>query len=180
MPTALSAAAAGGHVDIANLCIPREPSGDVLSYISDFLPRSKGKGWGPLHWAASNGHLAMSEFFIEKGIFLSDRAFDGSTALDLARGHGHDEIVQLLESAQKERLNVQPNLEHQEQTQHDLELTGILLSTALLCIKANVFIVVGAKDLIKRDIFCKRCARLPLSTANASCSTSRPLRGRTA
>jgi hypothetical protein len=106
----------------------------------------------------------MSEFLIEKGISVKDKAFDGSTALDLARRHGHDEIVQLLESAQQEPLNVQPNLDDQEQTQYELQLTGTLLSTALLCIKANVFIVVAVKDLVKRDIFCKRCARLPPSS----------------
>lgn len=135
MPTALSAAAAGGHVDIANLCIPREPSGDVLSYNLDFLPRSKSKGWGPLHWAASNGHLAVSKFLIENGISIRDKATDGSTAVDLARRHGHDEIVQLLEllgSTQVEPLDAQPNLEDQEQTQYKLQLTGTLLSTALL------------------------------------------------
>jgi ankyrin repeat protein len=132
----LSAAAAGGHVEIANLCIPRELLGDQTIIYLD-LPRSKSKGWGPLHWAASNGHLAMSQLLIEKGISVKDEAFDGSTASDLARRHGHDEILQLLESAQQEPLNVQPNLEDQEQTQHDLELTGTLLSTALLCIKAN-------------------------------------------
>jgi hypothetical protein len=160
LPTALSAAAAGDHVEIANLCIPRQPSGDVSIIQLDHLPRSKSKGWGPLHWAASNGHLAMSEFLIDQGISVKDEAFDGSTALDLARRHGHDEIVQLLESAQQDPLNVQPNLDDQEQTQYELQLTGTLLSTALLCIKANILIVVAAKGLIKRDIFCKRCARL--------------------
>lgn len=132
---ALSAAAAGGHVDIANLCIPRELLEDQTIIYLD-LPRSKSKGWGPLHWAASNGHLTMSEFLIEKGISVKDEAFDRSTALDLARRHGHDEIVQLLESAQQEPLSVQPNLEDQEQTQHDLQL-----------------IVVAAQGLVKRDIF---------------------------
>jgi ankyrin repeat protein len=48
----------------------------------------------------------MSQLLIEKGISVKDEAFDGSTALDLARRHGHDEIVQLLESAQQEPLNV--------------------------------------------------------------------------
>jgi ankyrin repeat protein len=131
----LSAAAAGGHVDIANLCMPREPSGTIPSHYLDSLPRSKSKGWGPLHWAASNGHLAMSKFLTENGMSVRDIAFDGSTAADLARRHGHEEIVQLLESTQRKPLNVQPNLEDQEQTQHDLYLYSTLLSTAILYTK---------------------------------------------
>jgi ankyrin repeat protein len=129
----LSAAAAGGHVDIAYLCMPREPSGTVPSYYLDNLPRSKSKGWGPLHWAASNGHLAMSKLLTENGMSVRGRAFDGSTAADLARRHGHEEIVQLLEPLLQETLNPKQDLKNpQEQTQYDLRLTGSLLSTAPL------------------------------------------------
>jgi hypothetical protein len=77
----------------------------------------------------------MSKFLTENGMSVRDRAFDGSTAADLARRHGHEEIVQLLESTQRKPLNVQPNLEDQEQTQHDLHLYGTLLSTAILYTK---------------------------------------------
>ncbi len=124
MPTVLSAAATGGHVDIAKLCTPGALSGSSIAW--GILPRSKRKGWGPLHWAASNVHLAMSQLLIEKGFSVRDEAFDGSVAVDLARRHGHDEIVQLLESAEQEPLNVQPNLEVQNQTQYDFQLTGTL------------------------------------------------------
>ncbi len=162
MPTALSAAAAGGHVDIAGLCIPQELSSYGVAV--DMFPRSKSKGWGPLHWAASNGHLAMSQYLMNKGFSVRDEAFDGSIAVDLARRHGHDEIVQLLESIQPKPLNAQTNLEDQEQTQHDLQLIGTLLSTSILCIKANFFIVIAAESLLKRDIFCKRSAKLSPSS----------------
>jgi hypothetical protein len=77
----------------------------------------------------------MSKFLTENGMSVRDIAFDGSTAADLARRHGHEEIVQLLESTQRKPLNVQPNLEDQEQTQHDLYLYSTLLSTAILYTK---------------------------------------------
>jgi ankyrin repeat protein len=162
----LSAAAADGHVDIANLCMPQEPSGTIPSHYLDSLPRSKSKGWGPLHWAASNGHFAMSKFLTEKGMSVRDRALDGSTAADLARRHGHEEIVQLLELVLQESLNAKQDLKdpYEEQTQYDMRLQGTLLSTAILCIKANVFTVIAAKGLVKRDIFCKRSAKLPPSS----------------
>jgi len=69
----------------------------------------------------------MSKFLTENGMSVRDRAFDGSTAADLARRHGHEEIVQLLESTQRKPLNVQPKLEDPELTQHELKLTGTLM-----------------------------------------------------
>jgi len=36
---------------------------------------------------------------------VNEKAFDGSTALDLAREHGHDEIVKLLETYGNENRN---------------------------------------------------------------------------
>jgi ankyrin repeat protein len=114
--------------------MPREPSGTISSLYLDNLPRSKSKGWGPLHWAASNGHLAMSKFLTENGMSVRNRAFDGSTAADLARRHGHEEIVQLLELVLQESLNAKQDLRdpYEEQIQYDMRLTGKLLSTALL------------------------------------------------
>lgn len=132
LPTALSAAAAGGHIDVANLCIPRESSGMPSSFYLNHLPLSRSKGWNPLHWAASNGHLAMSEFLIENGIYNGRIAFDGSTAADLARRYGHDEILQLLEPIQQETLDTKSNLKDsfQQQIPFGLYLTSTLLSTA--------------------------------------------------
>lgn len=76
----------------------------------------------------------MPEFLIISGISVKDKAFDGSTAADLARRHGHDRILQLLEPIKEELLSAQSNLEdpYQQQTQHDLFLTGIFLSAAHL------------------------------------------------
>ena len=76
----------------------------------------------------------MSKLLIENGMSVRDRALDGSTAADLARRHGHEEIVQFLELVLQESLNAKQDLKdsHEEQTQYDMELTGTLLSTALL------------------------------------------------
>jgi hypothetical protein len=88
--SALSAAAAGGHLNIADLCLPQ--------LALEQLPRSKGKGWGPLHFAAANGHPDMISFLLKNGVSAFDTAYDGSTAADLARRHGHYDIVRLLET----------------------------------------------------------------------------------
>ncbi|KAH8805202.1 hypothetical protein F5884DRAFT_885273 [Xylogone sp. PMI_703] len=137
--SALSAAAAGGHVDIADLCLPREKhtkkaSADLINH----LPRSKTKGWGPLHWAASNGHLGIIDLLIENGISISDKAVDGSTAADLAYKHGHREIVQVLEGNQQKLSDTQPGLadSSQQPIQHKLRVT-----------------IIAADRLYKRDIF---------------------------
>jgi hypothetical protein len=76
----------------------------------------------------------MSKFLTENGMSVRDRALDGSTAADLARRHGHEEIVQLLELLLQESLNPKQDLKdpHEEQTQYELRLTGTLLSIAVL------------------------------------------------
>jgi len=151
IPAASAAAAAGGHVDIAELL-------DLPGSLLNRLPRSKSKGWGPLHWAASNGHLAMTRFLVESGISTLDKAFDdGSTAADLARRHGHDEIELFLERQGELELQYL-KLDDNSQPRHpryNLRIRGMLVSAIYLIHKANIFTVVGAQDLIKRDIFCK-------------------------
>jgi hypothetical protein len=132
LPTALSAAAAGGNVHIADLCLPRKQHTGIVSgdWLNN-LPRSKSKNWGPLHWAASNGHLAMIEFLVENGISVSDTAFDGSTAVDLARRHGHDEIVQVLKGIEQKPPDSQADLgsPSQQHSQYHLRFTGMLALT---------------------------------------------------
>ncbi|KAE8440784.1 hypothetical protein EG329_006584 [Mollisiaceae sp. DMI_Dod_QoI] len=135
----LAAAAAGGHLDIAELCRPREEQPmDTAAGSINRLPRSKSKGWGPLHWAASNGHLAMTHFLIAQGVSVLDKAFDGSTAADLARRHGHDEVEVFLER-QEELERQHPKLVNKAQPQD---------------LKDNLRIhVIAADGLYKRDSF---------------------------
>jgi ankyrin repeat protein len=159
IPAALAAAAAGGHVDIAELCLPRPPQDrrKVDLSLLNRLPRSKSKGWGPLHWAASNGHLAVTDFLIAHGVSVLDKAFDGSTAADLARRHGHDEIEVFLErqgELELQRLKLDDNYQPQD-PRFNLRISGMLASAIYLIHEANIFTVVAAQNLIMRDIFCK-------------------------
>ena len=157
IPAALAAAAAGGHVDIAELCLPRDGQMiDLSGSLLNRLPRSKSKGWGPLHWAASNGHLAMTHFLIARGVSALDKAFDSSTAADLARRHGHDEIEVFLERQEKlESQHPKPVDNAQPpDPRYNLRITGMLVSAIYLIHKANIFIVIAADSLYKRDIFC--------------------------
>ena len=159
IPAALAAAAAGGHVDVAELCLPRLPQDrrKVDLSLLNRLPRSKSKGWGPLHWAASNGHLAVAQFLVAHGVSVLDKAFDGSTAADLARRHGHDEIEVLLGRLSELELQL-PKLVDNPQPQDsrcNLRISGMLVSAVYLIHEANIITVIAASDLIKRDIFCK-------------------------
>jgi hypothetical protein len=159
IPAALAAAAAGGHVDIAELCFPYLPQDrrKVDLSLLNCLPRSKSKGWGPLHWAASNGHLAVTDFLIAHGVSALDKAFDGSTAADLARRHGHDEIEIFLERQDKlERQHPKPVDNSQPQDPRcNLRIDGMLASAIYLIHDANIFTVIGAQDLIQQDFLCK-------------------------
>jgi len=51
---------------------------------------------GPLHWAAQNGHLAVSRMLVQAGADLTAKNQDGRTALDVAKGAG---VVALLREA---------------------------------------------------------------------------------
>lgn len=161
IPAALAAAAAGGHVDIAELCLPRDGQMiDLSGSLLNRLPRSNSKGWGPLHWAASNGHLAMTHFLITNGAPVLDKAFDGSTAADLARRHGHDEIEVFLERQEKlerQHPNFPKPVDNAQlrDRRYNLQIYGMLVSAIYWIHKANIFIVVAADGLYKRDIFCK-------------------------
>lgn len=98
----LAAATASGRLSIADFLLKRR---ERVAFIS--FPQTS-KRWTPLHWAASNGHLAMIKLLLDhaksdtaKDIdirLVRDKDIDGCTALDLARQHGHDDVVKLLES----------------------------------------------------------------------------------
>jgi ankyrin repeat protein len=56
----------------------------------------RGKGWGPLHYAAFAGQTEILQFLVGKGAALDARAPNGQTALMLAAKNGHKEAVKLL------------------------------------------------------------------------------------
>jgi hypothetical protein len=95
----LAAAAAGGHDNVLRLLkdvyAAPGPLPDMLKQKSS---SAGSEGWTPLHWAASNGHASTCSILIEYGASLSRKSANGYTAWDLARDHGHDEVVMFLES----------------------------------------------------------------------------------
>lgn len=56
----------------------------------------RGKGWGPLHYAAFAGHTEILQFLLGKGVAIDARAPNGQTALMLAAKNGHRDVVKLL------------------------------------------------------------------------------------
>ncbi|KAI1166694.1 ankyrin repeat-containing domain protein [Nemania serpens] len=53
--------------------------------------------WTPLWWAAENGHEAVVELLVEKGVDIeANDGLDTTTALQLAARNGHEAIVRLL------------------------------------------------------------------------------------
>lgn len=53
-------------------------------------------GWGPLHYAAINGHVEVAHFLIRKGVKVNSRAPNSQTALMLAAGAGNMAMVRFL------------------------------------------------------------------------------------
>jgi hypothetical protein len=97
------------------------------------------------------------KFLIDHNIDVSAKAFDGSTAADLARKHGHAEIVQILEGIQQSYSDSQANFggPSPKQTQCNLRFTGMLVTSINLTHEADSCIVIAADGLYKRDLFCK-------------------------
>jgi len=54
------------------------------------------EGWTPLMFAASNGWTELVPILLEHHADASLRAADGRTAMDIARGERHSDIVQIL------------------------------------------------------------------------------------
>ena len=99
----------------------------------------------------------MTQFLIAHGVSILDKAFDGSTAADLARRHGHDEIEVFLERQDKlgwQHSKPVDNPQPQD-PRYNLRICGMLAAAIYLIHKANMFTVIEARNLIKRDIFCK-------------------------
>ena len=53
-------------------------------------------GWTPLHYACTNGHLAIAEFLLDKGAMVNARSASDTTPLMMAVRAGNIELVKLL------------------------------------------------------------------------------------
>jgi len=84
--TALHAAAAGGHKNVAEFLISN--GADIYIRTND--------GQTALHWAASRGYKDVVELLISKGADVHAKDKRGRTPLSLAVQRGHTEIVELL------------------------------------------------------------------------------------
>jgi len=98
--TPLLAAAAKGHSEIVSLLIKAGASVDNPSSLSkDF------RGCSPLSLAALQGHAECVRVLLASGANPKLRSDDGTTALMLAKGMNHTEVVRLLESYQDDGWN---------------------------------------------------------------------------
>ena len=70
--------------------------GPVSPVLIQWFVHQQINGATALHWAASNGYLAIATRLLEGGADLTLRANDGDTALDYARSAGRSEVVALL------------------------------------------------------------------------------------
>ena len=53
-------------------------------------------GWTPLHYASTNGHLAVMELLLEEHAFIDAESPNGTTPLMMAAGYAPAEAVKLL------------------------------------------------------------------------------------
>ena len=53
-------------------------------------------GWAPLHYAASNGHLALMALLLENSAYIDAESPNGTTPLMMAAMYGTSEAVKLL------------------------------------------------------------------------------------
>jgi len=72
-----------GHLELARRLIARDA--DVNK-----------PGWTPLHYAATNGHLAIMELLLENHAFIDAESPNGTTPLMMAAHYGSIEAVKLL------------------------------------------------------------------------------------
>jgi ankyrin repeat protein len=79
----LMLAALKGHTDLAKKLIERDA--DVNK-----------PGWTPLHYAATNGHLAIIELLLENHAYVDAESPNGTTPLMMAAHYGSPEAVKLL------------------------------------------------------------------------------------
>jgi len=72
-----------GHLDLARKLIER--GADINK-----------TGWAPLHYAATNGHLAVMELLLEHHAYIDAESPNGSTPLMMAAHYGTPAAVKLL------------------------------------------------------------------------------------
>jgi ankyrin repeat protein len=53
-------------------------------------------GWSALHYAATNGHLKIATYLLDKNAYVDPESPNGTTALMMAARGGHIELVKLL------------------------------------------------------------------------------------
>lgn len=53
-------------------------------------------GWSALHYAATNGHLKIVTYLLDKNAYVDPESPNGTTALMMAARGGHIEVVKLL------------------------------------------------------------------------------------
>jgi len=91
----LMMAALKGHLELARKLIAR--GADVNK-----------TGWAPLHYAATNGHLAIMELLLEHHAYIDAESPNGTTPLMMAAHYGSTAGVRLLLDA-----GADPNLKNQ-------------------------------------------------------------------
>jgi len=87
---ALQCAVLGNHLDVVRSLL----QGSAMTDLRDHCP--SGRGWTPLMYAASLGHMAIAHLLLGHGadVNVSDR--DGQTPLIIAANAGHTAMVLLL------------------------------------------------------------------------------------
>jgi len=86
-------AAYGGHAGVLRL-LAGAPGFDSIKNA-----QGPYNGYTPLHDAVWHGHFAAAEVLVHAGVRTDLTGLDGRTAADLARQHGYQEIVDLLQTA---------------------------------------------------------------------------------
>jgi len=81
--TPLMMASLHGHLDIVRKLIAKDA--DVVK-----------PGWAPLHYAATNGHVAVMELLLEHHAFIDAESPNGTTPLMMAAMYGTPEAVRFL------------------------------------------------------------------------------------
>lgn len=81
--TALMIAALHGQLDVVQLLVKR---GAEVNR----------PGWGPLHYAATNGHAAVARYLLDENAYIDAQSPNRTTPLMMAARHKHPDVVRLL------------------------------------------------------------------------------------